>query len=88
LVEFRRHIDDRFGAGLKKSPANYSENNGLLVTRIMPSLNGNMYSNNRYEIYIYRLNGTTTVEGNLARAAYSDEYSRTAINDNTNPRSF
>ncbi|MCL2039070.1 MAG: T9SS type A sorting domain-containing protein [Bacteroidetes bacterium] len=89
LLEYRRHIDSRFGGnGLKNR---YPQNNGLLIYRVVPSVNGNLNSvaNGRpYEVYVYRPNGTPTINGNVSQAAFSDEYSRIAINDNTNPSAF
>ena len=83
LLEYRRHIDERFGAGVKDF---YPENNGLLIQRIISNTKGNFPP---FEVYIYRPEGTTTNHGNIAQAAYSDEYQRTAINDDyTNPTSF
>lgn len=40
------------------------------------------------EVYIYRPGGTTTVNGTLNSATFNSAYSRTAINDQTNPSSF
>ena len=87
IVEYRRSVEERFGAGLKPF---YPEDNGLLIQKIATNSRGNLYSNDTvpFEVYIYRPNGTKTNAGDITKAAYSDEYSRTEINNNTNPRSF
>ena len=90
LVEYRRHISGRFGGDGLKSV--YPQNNGLLIYRIVPSVNGNLHSLDNglpYEVYIYRPNGTTTANGTTSQALYSNEYQRISINDdNSNPHSF
>jgi M6 family metalloprotease-like protein len=61
---------------------------GLLVYRIN-TLAGNGNANGPPdEVYIYRLNGTKTVNGSINSAYFSLESGRTQINDNTNPSSF
>ncbi|NTW24928.1 MAG: M6 family metalloprotease domain-containing protein, partial [Lentimicrobium sp.] len=60
---------------------------GLLVYRIDPAYNGNA-SGPPDEVYIYRPNGTLTVNGSPGSAHYSSETGRTSINDGTNPSSF
>ncbi len=40
------------------------------------------------EVYIYRPNGTLTVNGNLSQAAFAADFGRTEFNDNTNPQGF
>lgn len=60
---------------------------GLLVYRIDPSYGGNS-NGPPDEVYIYRPDGTTTVNGNTSTAFYSLESGRTAINDATNPSGF
>jgi len=82
LVEYRKKNSGKFNA-------NYSQNNGLLITRINSNHRGNMTATKgNYEVYIYRPNGTQTTNGTIAEAAYSNEYQRTAINENTNPNGF
>jgi PKD repeat protein len=62
---------------------------GLLVYRIDNSLNGNGNAQGPPdEVYLYRPNGTTNVNGNLSQAHYGADYGRTEINDNTNPSPF
>ncbi len=60
---------------------------GLIIYRINGSLNGNA-NGPPDEIYIYRPNGTTTVNGSIYSAHYSSGTGRTEINDATNPSSF
>ncbi len=60
---------------------------GLLVYRIDPSWNGNA-NGPPDEVYIYRINGTTTANGSPNSAFLSAGSGRTAINDATNPSSF
>lgn len=59
---------------------------GLLVYRIYE--NGDNYYGPNDEAYIYRPNGTLTVDGNPQSANYSSSVGRTSINDTTNPTSF
>jgi M6 family metalloprotease-like protein len=60
---------------------------GLLVIRINSTLNGNA-SGPPDEVYIYRPNGTPTVNGSPASANFSSTVGRTVINDTTNPSCF
>lgn len=60
---------------------------GLLVYRIDNQYTGNA-NGPPDEVYIYRPNGTTTVNGSISSAHYSTETGRTSINDATNPSSF
>jgi M6 family metalloprotease-like protein len=60
---------------------------GLLVYRINPAYQGNA-SGPPDEVYVYRPNGTTTVNGTINSANFSTDVGRTAINDDTNPSSF
>ncbi len=61
---------------------------GLLVIRINTGYTGNA-SGPPDEVYIYRPNGTTTVDGSPGSANYNSAVGRTAINDTTtNPTSF
>lgn len=61
---------------------------GLLVYRIDPSAGNGNASGPPDEVYIYRPNGTTTINGNVSQAHFSLAVNRTAINDETNPSSF
>jgi hypothetical protein len=78
VVEYRRHISERFGGNTMVN-RNY-QNNGLLVYRVVPSVNGNYYSapngnaGTPYEVYVYRPNGTITANGFILYAAYSNAY--------------
>ncbi len=60
---------------------------GLIVYRIDPTQNGNA-SGPPDELYVYRPNGTLTVNGNINQAHFSAEVGRTEISDNTNPSCF
>ena len=79
VVEYRRKLAGTFENNIPGS--------GLLVYRIDPSRNGNA-NGPPDEVYIYRPNGTTTVNGDHSNAHYSSETGRTAINDLTNPSGF
>jgi M6 family metalloprotease-like protein len=60
---------------------------GLLIYRINPAYDGNA-DGPPDEVYIYRPNGTTTVNGSIYSANYSANVGRTAINSTTNPTPF
>jgi len=60
---------------------------GLLVYRIDPMRNGNA-SGPPDEVYLYRPDGTISVNGNTNQAFFSSESGRTVINDGTNPSGF
>lgn len=60
---------------------------GLLVYRIDPAYNGNA-DGPPDEVYIYRPNGTTTTNGDIEDAYFSQQSGRLAINNGTNPSSF
>ncbi len=61
---------------------------GLIVYRINTMAGNGNADGPPDEVYIYRLNGTNTVNGNINSAYFSMESGRTQINDNTNPSSF
>ncbi|RLD65313.1 MAG: hypothetical protein DRI95_09025 [Bacteroidetes bacterium] len=64
---------------------------GLIVYRINDNFDGNANFDNSNvfdEIYVYRPNGTTTVNGEVNDAFYSSESGREAIDDASNPSSF
>lgn len=62
---------------------------GLVVYRIDHTQNGNGNAQGPPdEVYVYRPDGTTTVNGNLSLAHFGADYGRTEINDNTNPSPF
>ena len=60
---------------------------GLLVYRIDTRYNGNA-SGPPDEVYLYRPNGTPSVNGSISSANFSLETGRTVINGNTNPYPF
>ena len=60
---------------------------GILIYRINGNLNGNA-NGPPDEVYLYRPGGTTTDNGNLTSAIFSEETGRTEINDSTDPSSF
>lgn len=60
---------------------------GLIVSRVDPAMKGNSYGPPD-EIYIFRPGGTTTANGEYLEAYLCETSGRTAITDDTNPRSF
>lgn len=60
---------------------------GMLVYRINPNYNGNA-DGPPDELYIYRPGGTTSNDGSVGMAHFSQETGRTEISDNTNPSAF
>jgi M6 family metalloprotease-like protein len=60
---------------------------GLVIYRVSPGLNGNIYGPPD-ELYICRPNGTTTTDGNLAEAFYSSNSGRTAFGGNSTTACF
>ncbi|MBN1926949.1 MAG: M6 family metalloprotease domain-containing protein [Prolixibacteraceae bacterium] len=79
VMEYRRRVSGTFENNVPGS--------GLLVYRIDPSRNGNA-SGPPDEVYIFRPNGTPTVNGSINSAHFSSDVGRTEINDYTNPYSF
>ena len=62
---------------------------GLLVYRINQLQSGNGNSQGPPdEVYLYRPGGTNSTNGNLGAAHFAEDYSRTEINDNTDPSAF
>lgn len=64
---------------------------GLLIYRIDDSYYGNASYNGTStfdEIYIFRPNGTTTLNGTTSNAYFSSQSGRTVFNSTTNPRPF
>ncbi len=59
---------------------------GLLVYRINTLAHGDESPPD--EVYIYRVNGTLTVNGDPYTAVFSQEEARTALDDTTNPSCF
>ncbi|HPT72822.1 MAG TPA: M6 family metalloprotease domain-containing protein, partial [Candidatus Cloacimonadota bacterium] len=60
---------------------------GLLVYRINTAASGNA-DGPPDEVYVYRPNGTTTVNGDVSSAYFSVEAGRTLINNYTNPKPY
>jgi PKD repeat protein len=62
---------------------------GLLIYKINTLLDGEGNAQGPPdEVYIYRPNGTLTVNGILNDAVFAADHGRTEFNDNTNPSSF
>ena len=61
---------------------------GLLIYRINPEAGNGNASGPPDEIYLYRLNGSVTSNGNIFQAYFSEESGRTEFSDDTNPSSF
>ncbi|MBM4403127.1 MAG: hypothetical protein FJ042_01880 [Candidatus Cloacimonetes bacterium] len=63
---------------------------GLIIYRIISSFDGDDLDGNAWgppdEVYIYRPNGTITVNGSIGSAHYSSTAGRTAIHNFTNPK--
>ena len=60
---------------------------GLLVYRITPLYTGNSYGPPD-EVYIYRPDGTNSMNGNPSSACFSSQTGRISIKDTTNPSGF
>lgn len=63
-------------------------NSGMLIYRIDTSCGNGNADGPPDELYIYRLNGTTTVNGTLSSAHFSTESGRIKIDNTTNPAPF
>lgn len=62
---------------------------GMLVYRVNTALDGNGNADGPPdELYLYRLNGTTTNNGQSNSANFSTQVNRTAIGETTNPVAF
>lgn len=75
----------------RKKEGRYETNipgTGLLVYRINTSAGNGNAQGPPDEVYIYRPNGTPTVNGNITTAHFNASLNRTTINDQTNPSSF
>jgi len=80
IVEYRKKTAGTYDASLPGS--------GLLIYKIN-TLAGNGNANGPPdEVYLYRPNGTLTLNGIASLANYSSSTGRTEINDSTNPSSF
>lgn len=76
LLEYRKQSMDNYEKNLPAS--------GLLVYRIDPDNNGNS-NGPPDEVYIFRENGTATINGKIFEAAFCAERQKTEINRYTNP---
>ncbi|MEW5846987.1 MAG: M6 family metalloprotease domain-containing protein [Bacteroidota bacterium] len=79
LVEYRKR--EAYDASLP--------NDGMLVYRINSKLEG--YGNAGGppdEVYVYRPNGSLTLNGTISNATFNASYGRSTMNDQTNPHSF
>ncbi len=63
-------------------------NSGMLIYRIDTSCGNGNADGPPDELYIYRLNGTTTTNGSLSSAHFSTESGRIKIDNTTNPAPF
>jgi M6 family metalloprotease-like protein len=82
VIEYRK-TDSQFDSSLPGS--------GILIYRVNENFDGNAGYNGTTvfdEIYIFRPNGTNTVNGNVSNAFYNSTVGRTAFNSTTNPRPF
>ncbi|MBI5325842.1 MAG: M6 family metalloprotease domain-containing protein [Ignavibacteriae bacterium] len=61
---------------------------GLLVYRIKTDCGNGNSEGPPDEVYLYRLDGTPSNNGNINQAHFSSDVGRTVINDLTNPSSF
>jgi M6 family metalloprotease-like protein len=80
VVEYRR-----------KTPGTFENNvpsSGLLVYRINTTVGDGDADGPPDEVYLYRPGGTPSTNGSINGASFSSDYSRTQINDNSNPASF
>jgi len=79
VLEYRKRGSDIYEAELPGS--------GLLIYRIQSYLDGNS-EGPPDEVYIYRPNGSNTINGQIFDAAFSAEVCHTEFNAHTNPHSF
>lgn len=77
-------IEYRKAAGLFESGLAGS---GLIIYRVNPTVNGNR-DGPPDEVYVYRRNGTVTMNGNINSAYFSSEAGRTTFNAGSNPSCF
>ncbi len=81
-------VEYRQGSGTFESQI---PGDGIIVYRINDNFDGNAHFDNSNvfdEVYVYRPNGTTTVDGEINDAFYSSVSGRIAIDDASNPSSF
>jgi M6 family metalloprotease-like protein len=79
ILEYRKKGSDFFERNIPES--------GLLIYRIKPLLNGNS-EGPPDEVYIFRPDGTVSLNGQITEATFSQNYYRTEFNDFTNPNSI
>lgn len=79
VFEYRKRGSDIFEAGLPGS--------GLLIYRINQNLDGNA-DGPPDEVYVFRPNGSPTVNGLIAQAAFNADEWRTEFNAHTSPYPF
>lgn len=79
IVEFRK----KTGTFENQIPGS-----GILIYRINTAAGNGNASGPPDEVYIYRPDGTNSVNGSIYSAHYSSETGRTAINQSTNPMPF
>lgn len=91
-IESPNSSSEYFVVEYRKKNGLYESNipqSGLLVYRINTSAGDGNAQAPPDEVYIYRPGGTNpTTNGNINTAAYSNDYGRTEISDNTSPSSF
>lgn len=84
VVEYRRKEGSTFDSGLPES--------GLLVYRINPAYTGGNVNYNGAtrldEVYVFRPGGTVTADGNIEKAALSEESGRTAFGGDAEVKPF
>jgi len=76
ILEYRKKDSDFFEHNIPES--------GLLIYRINTNEQGNA-SGPPDEVYIYRPNGTSAINGQITEATFSQDNFRTEFNDYTNP---
>ena len=84
VVEYRRREGSTFDGGLPES--------GLLVYRINPAYTGGNVNYNGTtrldEVYVFRPGGTVTADGDMEKAAFSEESGRTAFGGDAEVKPF
>ena len=84
VVEYRRKEGSTFDSGLPES--------GLLVYRINPAYTGGNVNYNGAtrldEVYVFRPGGTVAADGNIEKAALSEESGRTAFGGDAEVKPF
>jgi M6 family metalloprotease-like protein len=78
VIEYRKEAG-MYEAGLLGS--------GLIICRVDPAQNGNCYGPPD-EVYLFRPDGTTTLDGSLLQANFSSDAGRTVFGGSGNPACF